>query len=254
MQLMHEILILSIIQGVTEFLPVSSSAHLIFFSKYFNFTNSNITLDISFHIGSLLAIIFYFKKDLLDFVNNKILFFKILISSIPVMVFGVLLIKFHLMDYLRNYKIIGWTTIIFGVLLYFSDLIKVKKTINKDFKLSTAFYIGIFQILSLIPGVSRSGITITGARFLNFDRVDSAKISFLISIPTLAAATIYNLQSLIIEKNFDVSLINFIGISLSFIFSYITIKFFLRFLKKFSLLSFVIYRVIFGSLILFYAY
>ena len=123
MQLMHEILILSIIQGVTEFLPVSSSAHLIFFSKYFNFTNSNITLDISFHIGSLLAIIFYFKKDLLDFVNNKILFFKILISSIPVIVFGILLIKFHLMDYLRNYKIIGWTTIIFGVLLYFSDLI-----------------------------------------------------------------------------------------------------------------------------------
>ena len=104
---MHEILILSIIQGVTEFLPVSSSAHLIFFSKYFNFTNSNITLDISFHIGSLLAIIFYFKKDLLDFVNNKILFFKILISSIPVIVFGILLIKFHLMDYLRNYKIIG---------------------------------------------------------------------------------------------------------------------------------------------------
>ena len=251
---MAEIIALSIIQGITEFLPVSSSAHLILVSKYFNFSNENLTLDISLHLGSLLAIVFYFRKEVLDFLNNKILFFKIILSSIPIMVLGFLLIKLNLIDYLRSYKIIGWCTIIFGVLLYFSDLIKVKKDISRDFKYSSALYVGFFQVLSLIPGVSRSGITITAARFLNFNRMDSAKISFLISIPTLSAVSLYNLQYLLIEKNFEISLLNFLGVFLSFVFSYITIKFFLQFLKKFSLLSFVIYRVILGSLILFYVY
>ena len=251
---MHEVFFLSIIQGVTEFLPISSSAHLIIVSKYFNFNNAGLGIDISLHLGSLLAIIFYFKKDLLSFTDNKNLFFKIILSSMPVMIFGFILIKFNLIDYLRNYKVIGWSTIIFGVLLYFSDLVKAKKKISKDFKYSVALYIGFFQILSLIPGVSRSGITITGSRFFNFDRVDSAKISFLVSIPTLAAASLYNLQVVMNEKNFEVSLLNFLGVCLSFFFSYFTIKFFLNFLKKFSLLPFVVYRIILGSLILIYAY
>jgi len=202
----------------------------------------------------LLAIVFFFKKDLLNFVKNKILFYKIIISSIPVIVFGYFLIKLNLLDFLRNFKIIGWCTILFGILLYFSDLVKIKKNISKDFRYSSALYIGFFQVLSLMPGVSRSGITITAARFLSFNRTDSAKISFLISIPTLAAISLYNLQNLLINKNFEISLLNFLGIFLSFIFSYITIKFFLKFLKKFSLLSFVIYRIILGFLILVYAY
>ena len=251
---MFEVIFLSIVQGVTEFLPISSSAHLIFVSEYFNFNNKSLTLDISLHLGSLLAIIIYFKNDLFDVSKNKILFYKIILSSIPVMIVGFLLIKFNLIDYLRNPKIIGWTTIIFGLLLYFSDLTKTKKTISKDFKFSTALYIGIFQILSLIPGVSRAGITITGARFFSFDRVDSAKISFLISIPTLIAVSFYNLQNLFMEKNFDLTSLNFLGIFLSFIISYAVIKFFLEFLKRFNLLFFVVYRIIIGFLILIYAY
>tara|TARA_B100000780_G_scaffold185162_1_gene130013 strand:+ start:770 stop:1525 length:756 start_codon:yes stop_codon:yes gene_type:complete len=251
---MIEVIFLSIVQGVTEFLPISSSAHLILVSKYLNFTNENLTLDVNLHCGSLLAIIIYFKKDLLNFADNKNLFIKIIVSSIPVLVFGYFLIKFNLIEFLRSYKVIGWSTILFGVLLYFSDLIKVKKTISKDFKYGTAICIGLFQTLSLMPGVSRSGITITAARFLNFNRIESAKISFLISIPTLLAISFYNLQDLILNKSFEISLLNFFGIFLSFLFSYITIKFFLNFLKKFTLLSFVIYRIILGSLILIYAY
>jgi undecaprenyl-diphosphatase len=251
---MAEIIFLSIIQGVTEFLPISSSAHLILFSNYFNFNNQSLTLDVSLHLGSLLAIIFYFKKDLLDMANNKNLFLKILISSIPVVVFGFCLIKLDLINYLRSYEIIGWTTIIFGVLLYFSDLKKTKKKISKDFKYSTAVFIGLFQVLSLVPGVSRSGITITGSRFFNFSRLDSAKISFLISIPTLAVISLYNLQILIMEKNFEVSKINFIGIILSFLFSYLTIKYFLNYIKKFSLTVFVFYRIFLGTIILIYVY
>ena len=251
---MLEVIILSIVQGITEFLPISSSAHLILISKYFNFSNENLTLDVSLHLGSLLAIILYFRNELFDFINNKKLFFKILLSSIPVIVFGFFLIKLNLIDHLRNYKVIGWSTVIFGFVLYFSDRVKIKKTISHDFKYSTALYIGIFQILSLIPGVSRSGITISGARFFNFDRIDSAKISFLLSIPTLSAASLFNIQKLIIEKNFSISLLNLLGVLLSFLFSYITIKFLIKFLKKFSLFSFVVYRIILGFIILIYAY
>ena len=251
---MPEIIFLSIIQGVTEFIPVSSSAHLILLSNYLNFNNQNLTLDISLHLGSLLAIIFYFKKDLLNLVDNKNLFIKIIISSIPVMFFGFLLISLNLMEYLRSYEIIGWSTIIFGVLLYYSDLTKVNKKIKKDFGYSSALYIGFIQVLSLIPGVSRSGITITGGRLLNFSRLDSAKISFLVSIPTLTIISLYNIQNLIMGKNFEISKMNFVGVLLSFLFSYLTIKFFLNYIKKFSLTVFVIYRIFLGMIILLYVY
>ena len=251
---MIEVIILSIVQGITEFLPISSSAHLILISKYFNFSNENLTLDVSLHLGSLLAIIIYFRKELFDFINNKQLFFKILLSSIPVIICGFFLIQLNLIEHLRNYKVIGWSTVIFGFLLYFSDRVKIKNSINHDFKYSIAFYIGLFQILSLIPGVSRSGITMSGARFFNFSRIDSAKISFLLSIPTLSAASLFNIQKLIIEKNFSISLLNLLGVCLSFFFSYITIKFLIKFLKKFSLFSFVVYRFFLGFIILIYAY
>ena len=251
---MFEVIILSIVQGITEFLPISSSAHLILVSKFFNSDNTNLTLDVSLHLGSLLAIIFYFKKELFNSLNNKKLFFKIILSSVPVMVIGFFLIKLGLINYFRNFKIIGWTTIIFGILLYYCDKLKVKRTIDKDFNYVTALYIGFFQILSLVPGVSRSGIVISGARFFNFGRVDSAKISFLLSIPTLSAVSLFNIQTLIVEKNFYISLINLFGILLSFLFSYITIKFLIKFLQKFSLISFVIYRIFLGLIILFYSY
>ena len=251
---MVEVIILSIVQGITEFLPISSSAHLILVSKYFNFSNENLTLDVSLHLGSLLAIIFYFKKELLNFIKNKKLFYKIILSSIPVIIFGFFLIKLNLIEHLRNYKMIGWSTIVFGVVLFYCDQVKVKRTLTKDFSYATALYIGIFQIFSLIPGVSRSGITITGARFFNFNRVDSAKISFLLSIPTLTAASLFNLQNLFIEKNFSVSFLNLLGVLLSFFFSYITIKFLINFLKHFSLTSFMVYRVFLGFIILIYAY
>mgnify|MGYP006085539791 CR=1 FL=1 len=251
---MFEVIILSIIQGVTEFLPISSSAHLIIISQYFSFSNTNLTLDVSLHLGSLLAVIFYFKKQLFNFLNNKKLIFKIILSSIPVMIVGFFLIKLNLIDYLRNYKVIGWTTIIFGIFLYYCDQLKVKKTLNKNFTLRTALYIGLFQILSLIPGVSRSGIIISGSRFFNFSRMDSAKISFLLSIPTLTAVSLFNIQTLFIEKDFYISSINLLGIFLSFIFSYMSIKFLIKFLQKFSLVSFVIYRIVLGLCILIYSY
>ena len=251
---MIEIFILSIIQGVTEFLPISSSSHLIIITEYFNFKNQNLSVDVSLHIGSFLAVILYFKKDIYSFINNRDLFYKISISSIPTILIGYILIKLNIIDYLRNIKIIGWTTLIFGTLLYVSDKYKNEKIIDNNFNYKSAIIIGICQIFSLVPGVSRSGITITAARFLKFERVNAAKISFLLSIPTLAAVSLYGVYNLINSNNFNVASINIFSILLSFIVSFITIKYFLLYLKKFNLAVFVFYRVILGLGILLFAY
>ena len=251
---MIEIFILSLIQGITEFIPVSSSSHLIIISEYFNFENQKIEIDVGLHIGSFFAVITYFRKDIYNFVKNKELFFKILISSLPVMMAGYLLIKFNLVEHLRNIKIIGWTTLIFGIILYLSDKSEVKNQIENNYTIRSAFIIGFFQILSLIPGVSRSGITITGGRLLKFKRYDSAKISFLLSIPTLAAVSIFGLNNLFNSESFNFSFLIVISILFSFFFSLITIKYFLNYIQKFSLNIFVIYRVILGIGLLITAY
>tara|TARA_B110000259_G_C13968285_1_gene383619 strand:+ start:512 stop:1267 length:756 start_codon:yes stop_codon:yes gene_type:complete len=251
---MLEVIILSVVQGITEFLPISSSAHLILVVEYFNFSVGNLTLDVSLHLGSLLAIITYFRKDIFYITKNKNMLLKILISSIPTMIVGFILVKYSLVDFLRSYKLIGWTTLIFAIVLYVSDLRQVKKTIKNDYNYKTAIYIGFFQVLSLIPGVSRSGITITGARVFNFSRIDSAKMSFLMSIPILGIVSIYNLKNILIENDLTFSILNLYSIIFSFAFSYLTIKFFLNFLKKFSLVYFVIYRIFLGTIILYYSY
>ena len=251
---MIEVLILAIIQGITEFLPVSSSSHLILISNYINFNNQNLSIDVSLHIGSFLAVITYFFKDIINFFRDKKLFYKILLSSFPVMVIGYVLVKYNFIDTLRNIELIAWTTIIFGILLYIADKFKLQKKINNDLNYKSAIFIGFFQVLSLIPGVSRSGITITAARFLKFERYDSAKISFLLSIPTLGAVSIFGVNNLINSESFEFSFLNLLSITLSFMFSLITIKFFLSFIQKFSLKIFVIYRIFLGLILLYLSY
>ena len=251
---MIEIFLLSLIQGITEFIPVSSSSHLILFSNYTNFEEQSLLVDVSLHIGSFLAVLCYFYKDIFDFVKNKILFLKILISSIPVMLIGFFLVETNLIENLRNIKVIAWTTLIFGILLYFSDKRDLGKNIESNFSFKSAIFIGTFQILSLIPGVSRSGITLTAARILNFNRFDSAKISFLLSLPTLGAVSIFGLNNTLSSNDINFSLINILCIFLSFLFSILSIKYFLHFVKKFSLNVFVIYRVLLGIILLFLSY
>ena len=247
---MLEIFILSIIQGLTEFIPVSSSSHLIIFSDFFNFYNQSLAVDVSLHIGSFFAVIVYFRKDIINFLRNKKLFLQIVVASIPVMLVGYILVKLNIIEQLRNIIVIGWTTIIFGILLFISDKIIANKTLENNFNYKSAIFIGFFQVLSLVPGVSRSGITISAGRFMNFNRYDSAKISFLLSIPTLAAVSFFGLNEIISSENLNFSLINLTSIFLSFIFSYITIKYFLIYIKKFSLNLFVIYRIILGIILL----
>jgi len=243
-----EIFILSIVQGVSEFLPISSSAHLILVSNLYNIKNSSLLIDISLHLGSLLAIVFYFRKDLFNLKENKKLLQLILIGSIPLIIFGYVLHTTEVIDLLRNIKVIAWTTLFFGIILFFSDQKKVNKNISNDLSFKDILFIGTFQMLALIPGVSRAGITITAARFLKFNRFDSGKISFLLSIPALAGASFLGLKDAFSQSiQFNYLIIAAIG--LSFIFSYLTVKFFLIYINKFSLNVFVIYRILIASIL-----
>ena len=244
-----EIIILSAIQGVSEFLPISSSAHLILVSSLYEFKSSSLLIDISLHLGSLFAIIYFFRNDLLDVKNNKKLLGLIILGSIPLIIVGYILYSTNLIYQLRDIKVIAWMTLIFGVLLYFADKSHFDKKISSHLNLKTIFIIGLFQIFSLIPGVSRAGITITAARILKFNRVDSSKISFLLSIPALSGASFLGLKD-IFEKFFEFNYLAIIAIVSSFIFSFVTVKFFLNYINKFSMSAFVIYRIII-ALILF---
>ena len=244
-----ETLILSIIQGISEFIPVSSSAHLLIISRLSDFNVSNLQLDISLHLGSLLAIILFFRKELINIINNKNIFLLIILGSIPLVIVGYIFYSTNLIDQFRNLKVVAWTTLIFGILLYFSDKIELRKKISSDLNIKSIIIIGVFQIFAIIPGVSRSGIVITASRFLKFDRVESSKIAFYLSIPALAGASVLGFKDVIDDQiNFDTIFI--FSTSASFLFSYFTIKYFLIYVKMFSLNFFVIYRLVL-SIILF---
>ena len=245
-----EILILSLIQGVSEFLPISSLAHLVLVSKYYAFTNHNLLIDICLHLGSLLAIILYFRNDLFHFIKNKNFLIKILTGTIPIIPVGYIVYQTELINQLRNLEVIGWMSLIFGILLYVSDKSKITKKIDTEFTNKSAIFIGLFQVLALIPGVSRSGITITSGRMLGFNRVDAAKISFFLSIPTLAAASVIGIYNVYREGSAELNFLAIIAVIFSFIFSYITIALFFNFIKKFSLSIFVIYRIALSLFIL----
>ena len=245
-----EIIILSLIQGISEFLPISSSSHLIIVSSIYEFQSSSLLIDVSLHLGSLLAIIFFFRKDLLNLHNNKKILLLIIVGSIPLILFGYILYKTEFIYFLRDIKIIAWASLIFGMILYFADKNNFNRSLSTDLNLRNILYIGLFQVLALVPGVSRAGITITAARIFKFNRVDASKISFLLAIPALSGASVLNLKN-IFEQSVQINYLVILAIILSFAFSYLTIKFFLKYIEKFSLNIFVIYRI-FISLLLFF--
>ena len=238
-----EILILSAVQGISEFLPISSSAHLILVSKMYDFKTSSLLIDISLHLGSLFAIVFYFRKDLFNLRNNQKLLSLITLGSLPLIIFGYILHSTELIYLLRNIKVIAWATLFFGIVLFFADQRKFEKKIKTDLNIKIILFIGLCQILALVPGVSRAGISMTAARYLKFSRVDSTKISFLLSVPALAGASFLGLND-VFNQSIEINYWIAIATILSFLFSYMTVKFFLTYVNKFSLNIFVIYRII----------
>ena len=248
-----EIIILSAIQGISEFIPVSSSAHLFLISEVKSFEIKSLLTDVSLHLGSLLAILFYFKEDFLKLFQDKKLLKLLIFGSLPLIIVGLIVFKTGLINYFRNIEIIAWTTIIFAIFLYVADKFTIKKKIETDLNLRSILAIGILQVFALIPGVSRAGIVITAGRLLNFDRYDSTKISFYLSVPAIAGASFLNLKELTFS-NIEVNFIILLSVICSFIFSYITIKYFLIFVKKFSMNFFVIYRICLGLILFWFIY
>ncbi len=242
-------ILIALVQGVSEFIPVSSSAHLLLISYLSKFNYTSLEVDISLHLGSLLAILVYFWKDLINILDNKKLLHLIIFGSIPLIVIGFIVNYFDVIYLLRNLKLIAWTTLIFGIVLFFADKKIAKNNIENNLNFKNIIVIGLFQVLALIPGVSRSGIVITASRMFGFKRVDSAKISFFLSIPALFGASVLGAGD-ILNKNIDFNFIILISIFFSFIFSFLTIKYLLKYLEKFSLNIFIYYRIIL-SIILF---
>ena len=155
----------------------------------------------------------------------------IVIGSIPLIVFGYILHATELIELLRNIKVIAFTTLFFAIILFFADQKETNQEISKNLDIRSILFIGLFQILALIPGVSRAGITITAARFLKFNRSDSSKISFLLSIPALAGASFLGLKDAL-KQSIEVNYLLLVAILLSFLFSYLTVKYFIQYISK----------------------
>jgi undecaprenyl-diphosphatase len=248
---MLEALILGIVQGITEFLPVSSTAHLILFPWFFKWSGEvdTLTFDVALHAGTLLALILCFWKDWLDLIFKKQkLFGMIILASIPAGIAG-----FFLNDIaeneLREPLLISLMLVIVGIVMLISE----KSNRHRDLKntgLKDAIIIGIAQAFAIIPGVSRSGITISAGLFRGFEREESARFSFLLSTPIIAGATILHLKgALYNHMNYDLRLFS-IGIITSFITGFIAIKFLLNFLRQHPLNLFVYYRFVLSAVII----
>ena len=245
---------LAIIQGVTEWLPISSSGLLVIFEELVKLEDKNLNLlfNIAVHGGSLIAVVIYFLKDLLQIFNNYNLIKNILIATLPVVIVGFLIKITGLNIFLQDIKVVAFATLFFSIVLYFSDKTKVTIQFNKNISNKNALLIGLAQILALIPGTSRSGITISCARFLGFSRVDSAKFSFLISIPVLFAACVLGFSDVVFEPNNQIIILITFGFFVSLITSLLCIKVFLKFVENNSLNLFVVLRIILGTVLLIY--
>ena len=259
---LFEAIVLGIVQGLAELLPISSSAHLNLIPWIFNWTSSedfNIAFeafDVALHVGTLLAIAIFFFKDWLELLiggYNQVIkkkktfegkmFWYIVAATIPGGIIGFLLDHF-LEDALTKPLIIAIALIIMGIILYIADEKCPSKIDYEHLSFKQTFIIGVSQSLAFIPGVSRSGVTMTVARILGVDRESAAKYSFMLSAPIVAGAALYKLKDFVFSFNF------FAGVLASFIVGILVIKFLLEYLKKGSFKAFAIYRVILGVFVI----
>ena len=268
MMILH-VTILALIQGITEFLPISSSGHLVLTHYFLNDGGimsaiEQKRLDIGVHIGTLLAVIAYFRRDFMSLVQGGMDIlcrrtktkkaheaFLIIVATIPVLICGMALFIMD-MTFFDSLHIIAWMTVIFGVILYIADKKPESSKTVEQFTLKSALFYGLMQCIALIPGVSRSGITMTAGRFLGHSRIEAARFSLMMGMTTIAAAGLLTGASVFsdseITSDFMMTLV--IGVAISFIAAYIAILLMMRFLKQGSFTPFVIYRLILGLALL----
>jgi undecaprenyl-diphosphatase len=250
------VFVLSLIQGATEFLPVSSSAHLVLYNKFVIGLKNDLSLDIALHLGSLLAVILLVSKTLKKHVNkvlikngvSKSVFFMAL-ATFPLVFMALILEYARLLDLSRQVEIIAFSNLIFALLLFVSD----RKPSQRKFSDITArdvLVIGIWQSFAAFPGASRSGASITGARFLNFGRKEAIIISAILSIPAIIISSGYiGFKFFNSPNNIDIEFTVYATL-FSFIFSYLALKFFIKFGETFSFTPYVIYRILLGLTLL----
>lgn len=258
-----QILVLAIVQGLTEFLPISSSAHLILSPYLFGFADQGLAFDVAVHLGSLLAVVGYFRHDVKNITlqwfrslpagaastAESRLGWAIILGTIPVVIAGVLLKSLVATD-LRSPLVIAGTTIGFGIVLWWADQRAKRERVLASLGWQDALYIGLAQALALIPGTSRSGITMTAALMLGFQRTAASRFSFLLAIPTILMSAIWVTKDLVMEGEQVEWNDLFLGILLSFLAAYTTIHFFLRFIERIGMGPFAAYRVLLGIVIL----
>lgn len=260
------IIILALIQGITEFLPISSSGHLILYSQLTGTPDQGLAMDIAVHVGTLFAVMLYFRADvarlfiggfdILRFrkTENSSLAWLMVIATIPVIIAGLILKVTGLVDQMRNITVIGWTMLVFGLVLYWFDTRSPVTRKAESWNLRDAIIMGVWQALALIPGTSRSGATITGARALGFERADGARLAMLMSIPTIIASGVLLGLDLSDQANADLARDAAIGAAFAFIAALIALVLMMRLLRSVSFTPYVIYRVIFGIILLVIAY
>ncbi len=259
------LIILALIQGLTEFLPVSSSAHLILLPNILQAQDQGVLIDVAVHVGTLVAVCLYFRAEVVRLVRGvphllsanistpeSQLLLRLIIATIPVVIVGLLIAVFDLVPYLRSPKIIAWTMIIFGIVLYLTD--RFGRTERSEWTTRDALILGLWQALALIPGTSRSGACISGARAIGFGREQSARYAMLMSIPTITASGILIGAEAVSAAEWDQLKDAAIATVLSCLAALAAITVMMRLLKRISFTPYVIYRLILGVALLIWLY
>lgn len=266
MALFH-IFLVAIVQGITEFLPISSSGHLILLPNLLGIPDQGLIIDVAVHVGTLFAVMIYFWSDLRGAVvglprliscradtPGARLALLLIVSSVPVMACGLLLKLSGLDEALRSIAVIGWTTLIFGVLLYWADQTGKVERASENWNMRDAIVLGLWQAIALIPGTSRSGITITGARFIGYAREDAARISMLMSVPTIIASGVLLGGEAVMQADLGLLRDGAIAAAFAFVAALLALSLMMRLLRSVSFTPYVVYRFILGVTLLAIAY
>lgn len=262
-----QLILVALIQGITEFLPVSSSGHLILLPNLTGYTDQGQVIDVAVHVGTLAAVVIYFWQDVRQGLTGLTqlargradsdgarLALGLIIATIPTVLFGAFLHFSGLSDALRSPAVIGWTMLVFGIVLYVADQKGREEKEAGDWGIRDALLMGLWQMIALIPGTSRSGITITGARQLGYKREDGARIAMLMSIPTIIASGVLLGAEVAIEANMALMKDAAIAAILAMVSALAALSLMMRLLRSVSFTPYVIYRVILGLILLGYAY
>ncbi|WP_037314826.1 undecaprenyl-diphosphate phosphatase [Ruegeria halocynthiae] len=264
---LFQLILVAIIQGITEFLPISSSGHLILLPHLTNMDDQGLAIDVAVHVGTLGAVILYFWTDVKQAIAGlpravtgrtdtpqARLALGLIVATIPTVIVGAILFKTGLSQSLRSITVIGWTMLGFGLLLYWMDQKGPQSKKADNWGLRDAFIMGLWQVLALIPGTSRSGITITGARQLGYTREDGARIAMLMSIPTILASGVLLSAEVIREADAQLAIDGAIAAVFAFFSALLALTMMMRLLRSISFTPYVIYRVILGVALLVIAY